>query len=77
MEGTNFDEIQTEALKLNSAARARLADKLLASLASHCDEQNASEWAAEAARRDRAWDMHGSPGRSAPEVFRDARRRLD
>ena len=64
----NFDEIHAEALKLNPAARPRPADELLASLASHGDEQNASEWAAEAARRDRAWDMHGSLGRSAPEV---------
>ena len=77
MGGMNFDEIETEALKLNPAARERLADKLLASLALHCDEKNASEWAAEAARRDRAWDLYGSTGRSAPEVFRDARRRLD
>ena len=73
----NFDDIESEALKLNPAARARLADRLLASLAPQSDEQNARVWAGEAARRDRAWDLHGSPGRSAPELFRDARRRLD
>lgn len=73
----SFDEIASEALKLNPAARARLADTLLASLETLYDEQNGKEWADEAARRDRAWDLRGSPTRSAPEVFRDARRRLD
>ncbi len=72
----SFDEIESEAIKLNPAARARIADRLLASLRTLSDEQNASEWADEAARRDRAWDLHGSPERSAPEVFRDARHRL-
>lgn len=76
MAGMSFDEIESEALKLNPAARARLADTLLASLSTHSDERNASEWAVEAARRNRAWDLRESTGRSASEVFRDARRRL-
>lgn len=77
MAAMSFDEIESEALKLTPAARARLADTLLASLEALSNEQNVSEWAAEAARRDRAWDLRESTGRSALEVFRDARRRLD
>ena len=75
MAGMRFDEVESEALKLDPLARAKLADTLLASLGSLPDEQNAGEWADEAARRDRAWD--GSTARPAPEVFRDARRQLD
>ena len=73
----HFDEIESEALKLNPAARAKLADSLLTSLGTPSDAQNAREWADEAARRDRTWAMYGSTARPAPEVFRDARRRLD
>ena len=72
----SFDEIEFEALKLSPAARARLADRLLASLGALSDEQNANEWAHEAARRDRAWELDRSAGRSAPEVFSGARRGL-
>ena len=77
MAGMRFDEVESEALKLSPAARAKLADTLLASLGTISDAQNASEWADEAARRDLTWDRPGSPARSAPEVFRDARRGLD
>lgn len=77
MAGMSFDEIESEALKLNPAARARLADRLLASLEALSSEQNVSEWVAEAARRDREWDLRENTGRSAPEVFRGARRQLD
>ena len=77
MAGMRFDEIESQALKLNPVARAKLADKLLASLETLSDAQSAREWADEAARRDQTWAMDGSTPRPAPEVFRDARRRLD
>ena len=77
MAGMSFEELESEALQLNPAARARLAETLLASLEALSNEQNENQWAAEAARRDRAWDLRENMGRSAPQVFRDARRQLD
>lgn len=73
----NVDESNSEDLKLNSATSARLADTLPTGPGTSSDGQNASEWADEMVRRDRAWDQHKSTGRSAPAVFRDARHRLD
>lgn len=72
----SIDELETEALKLAPAARARLAEKLLASLETLSDEENARLWAEEAQRRDEAWDASGSSGDAAEGVFRDARARL-
>jgi len=68
------DELENEALKLSPRDRARLAGRLLESLESLTDEENARLWAEEAARRDTAWDQAES--RSATEVLRDARSRL-
>ena len=70
-------DIEAEALRLNPSDRARLAERLLDSLETLSDEQNARLWADEAERRDRAWDANGNAGRSASEVFRDARARLE
>ena len=70
-------EIESEALRLHPSERARLAERLLDSLETLPDEENARLWADEAERRDRAWDANGNAGRSAAEVFRDARARLE
>ena len=70
------DELEAEAMKLVPAARARLAGKLLESLESLSDEENAQVWAEEAQRRDEAWEASGKPGDAAANVFREARSRL-
>lgn len=72
----SIDELEAEVLKLGPQARARLAERLLASLESLSDEENAQLWAEEAERRDASWDTRGEAGRSAADVFRDARARL-
>ena len=66
-------DIEAEALRLNPSDRARLAERLLDSLETLSDDENARLWANEAERRDRAWDANGNTGRSASEVFRGAR----
>jgi hypothetical protein len=70
------EELEAEALKLAPRDRARLAERLLHSLENLSDEENAKLWAEEAERRDRAWDANPPIGRSAADVFRDARARL-
>jgi hypothetical protein len=72
----SIDELEAEALKLAPAARARLAEKLLESLETLSEEENARLWAEEAQRRDEAWEASGSPGHEAADVFRDARAQL-
>ena len=72
----SIDELETEALKLAPAARARLAEKLLESLETLSDEENNRLWAEEAQRRDEAWDAGGGSGHAADDVFREARARL-
>ncbi len=72
----SIDELEAEALKLAPAARARLAEKLLESLETLSDEENARLWAEEAQRRDKAWEASGSSGHAAADVFREARARL-
>jgi len=69
-------EIESEALRLKASDRARLAERLLDSLETLSDDENARLWADEAERRDRAWDANGNAARSASEVFRNARARL-
>jgi putative addiction module component len=70
------DELEIEALKLAPRDRARLAERLLQSLETLSDEENARLWAEEAERRDRAWDADPSIGRPAGDMFRGARARL-
>ena len=72
----SIDDLEAEALKLAPGARARLAEKLLESLETLSDEENAQLWVEEAQRRDEAWDTSGSPGHAADDVFREARARL-
>jgi hypothetical protein len=70
------EELEVEALKLAPQERARLAEKLLESLENLSDDENARLWAEEAQRRDQTWDADPGMGRSAADVFRDARARL-
>jgi len=72
----NLDDVEAEALKLEPAARARLATKLLASLEALSDEENLRLWAEEAERRDDAWESGGHTGHPVEEVFRETRARL-
>ena len=72
----SIDELEAEALKLAPGARARLAERLLESLETLSDEENARLWAEEAQRRDEAWEASGGPGQAADAVFREARARL-
>jgi hypothetical protein len=72
----SIDELETEALKLDPTKRARLAEKLLASLEDLSEAENALLWAEEAARRDAEWDRTEGMGRPAGDVFRDTRARL-
>ncbi|MBI4445605.1 MAG: addiction module protein [Acidobacteria bacterium] len=66
------EEIETQALKLDPKARARLAGKLLESLENLSEEENAQLWAEEAERR----DADPGAGRPASQVFQDVRSRL-
>lgn len=72
----NLTELEAEALKLDPANRARLAEKLLESLETLSDQENQQIWLDEAARRDADLEADPSKGRPAEEVFRDARARL-
>jgi len=71
-----MNELEEAALKLDSSARARLAERLLARLEDLSDEENARIWAEEAQRRDADLDAHPDRSRDAGEVMKDARSRL-
>ena len=71
------NELEIELLKLAPQDRARLAEKLLQSLENLSDEESAKLWAEEAQRRDEAWSANPTTGRSAADVLRDARARLN
>jgi plasmid stabilization system protein ParE len=71
-----FDELQAEMMKLDPKARARLAEKLLESLESLSDRENAQLWAEEAERRNADLAAHPESGRPAADVLRAARARL-
>ncbi|MDC0742745.1 addiction module protein [Polyangium mundeleinium] len=70
----NLTELEIEALKLDPADRARLAEKLLESLEMLSEQENQEAWAEEAARRDADFDP--AKGRSAEDVLRDVRSRF-
>ena len=72
----NFPDLEAEALKLSVVERARLAEKLLESLDVLTEDEHRRLWTEEAARRDAELDADPSRGRSAEDVFRDARARL-
>ena len=70
-----FDELQSEALKLDPKARARLAGTLLESLETLSERESALQWAEEAERRAADLAAHSESGRPAADVLRDARAR--
>jgi len=72
----SVEEIEAEALKLDPKDRARLAEKLLASLETLSDQENDRLWAEEAERRDADWESAPGTGRPAGDVLRDARAKL-
>jgi hypothetical protein len=59
----NLDEFEAEALKLEPAARARLATRLLAGLEVLSDEEELQLWVAEAERARRRVGGHHRPNR--------------
>ena len=69
-------ELQTEALKLNPSARARLAKKLLTSLEALSEAEVERLWVEEAERRNEQMEEGIVESRSAEDVIRDARARL-
>lgn len=71
-----IEQVETEALKLNSQARADLAEKLLRSLDDLSEEEIARLWAEEAVRRDAELDDGTASMRDAEDVFRDAKARI-
>jgi hypothetical protein len=70
------DELENEALKLESRERARLAEKLLSSLETLSPAEAERLWAEEALRRIEELEQGKAALRPASEVLRDARSRL-
>jgi len=68
-------ELERQALSLEPADRARLAEKLLESLEALTDEENAEAWMEEAKRRDAELDADPARMRPAEDVLRRARAR--
>ncbi len=72
----NAAQLEAEALNLDPKSRARLAERLLASLDELSEQECAELWAAEALRRDADMDAHPESGRAAEDVVREAFSRL-
>lgn len=72
----SIEELEAEALKLDTKGRARLAERLLSSLDELGPEENERLWAEEAQRRAEAQDAGTLSARPAADVFRDARARV-
>lgn len=70
------EEIEAAALRLDPRPRARLASRLIESLEVLSTKENTEMWVEEALRRDAELDADPSTGRTAAEVYRDARARL-
>lgn len=73
----SIEELEDEALKLDPKNRARLAERLLASLDDLSETESARLWAEEAARRSAVWDRAAGDGQAATEVFREARAHVE
>ncbi|HZI61683.1 MAG TPA: addiction module protein [Pyrinomonadaceae bacterium] len=71
-----IEQVETEALKLDPQARAKLAEKLLRSLDELSEKEIEQLWAEEALGRDAEIDSGAASLRDAEDVFRDARSRL-
>lgn len=69
-------DIEAAALQLDLRSRARLAEKLLASLEGNSDDEVVALWVEEAHQRDLDMDSGVDIGRPADEVLREARQRL-
>ena len=72
----SIDDLEAAALKLDSKARARLAERLLDSLEQLSPDENARIWVEEAQRRAEALDAGLLSSQPADEVFREARARI-
>ena len=70
------EQIEAATLKLDAKRRARLAERLLSSLETLSDAENARLWAEEAQRRDDELNEQPELARPAEDVFRDAKARL-
>ena len=73
MANMSFDQLESEAMKLDAKARARLAGKLLESLEGLSDEESERLWIEEARRRQSESE---SGDRDAEDVFGDIRDKL-
>ncbi len=69
-------DLEAAALKLPPRDRARLAEKLLASLDTLSEAEHGEIWATEALRRDAELDDNPDLARDNDSVFRDARARV-
>ena len=69
-------ELESEILKLEARQRARLAARLLSSLEELSESEHEQLWIEEAVRRDHELEQNPERGRSAGDVFRDARAKL-
>ncbi len=72
----SVEELENEALKLESRERARLAEKLLSSLETLSPAEAERLWAEEALRRLEELEQGKAASRPASEVLRDTRSRL-
>jgi putative addiction module component (TIGR02574 family) len=68
-----LEELEAEALKLDSKSRARLAGKLLDSLEYPSEAENEKLWIEEAQRRNAQMDADPDSGIPADDLFREAR----
>jgi hypothetical protein len=73
----SVEELEAEALKLESRERARLAEKLLSSLETLSPAETERLWAEEALHRLAELDEGTAASRPADEVLREARSRLE
>ncbi len=69
-------DLESEILRLPAAARARLAERLLASLDTETDAQIEELWLAEAERRLDELESAHATGIAADQVIKDARSKL-
>ena len=72
----NVAELEREALALPEEDRARLAERLLQTLAPGEDVDAEEEWLAEAERRHREYQAGRMTARSSEQVLKDARKKL-
>jgi hypothetical protein len=72
----DVETLEAEVLKLDTQSRARLAERLLASLDELSEEEAARIWAAEAQRRDAEMDVDPGQHRPSEDVFQVAYSRL-